>query len=92
MQRTSFPTPERLLRRGHEYFPIVLHLWHFLVASDSPHKPINFQKISDISKEGVLCLLSDSTNAELEGHTASEKKVADSIKAMFKNIDGRIPN
>ena len=53
-------------------------------------KPINFQKISDISKEGVLCLLSDSTNAELEGHTASEKKVADSIKAMFKNIDGRI--
>ena len=53
-------------------------------------KPINFQKISEISKEGVICLLSDSTNAEHEGHTASERKVADSIKAMFGNIDGRV--
>ena len=53
-------------------------------------RPINFQKINDISKEGVICLLSDSTNAEHEGHTASEKKVGDSIKAMFKNIDGRV--
>jgi len=52
--------------------------------------PVEFEKILEVSRQGVLCLLSDSTNAELEGFTTSEKKVGDSIKDLFKNIEGRV--
>ncbi len=58
------------------------------------HTPIghkfNLGKLAKAGNDGVLCLLSDSTNAELDGTTISEKKVSDSIKEMFRNIKGRI--
>ncbi len=46
--------------------------------------------MAEIGSKGVLCLLSDSTNSELDGFTTSEKVVSETIKDMFENIDGRI--
>ena len=51
---------------------------------------IELQKIAELGKEGVSLLLSDSTNAESEGYTPSEKNVNDSINEIFNDTKGRI--
>lgn len=49
-----------------------------------------FDKLANLGKEGVLCLLADSTNACVEGFTKSETVVGKSIKELFSHIDSRI--
>ena len=51
---------------------------------------IELQKIAQLGREGVDLLLSDSTNAESEGYTPSEKNVNDSINEIFNDAQGRI--
>ena len=51
---------------------------------------IELTKMADIGKEGVNLLLSESTNAEQEGYTPSEKNVYDSIEDIIKNAQGRL--
>lgn len=50
----------------------------------------DFQKIAEISSEGVLCLLSDSTNSEVPGFSVSEKRVAEAIEDIFQTVDSRV--
>ena len=45
---------------------------------------IDLARISELGKKGVLTLLSDSTNAEREGITHSEKTVGSSFANLFK--------
>lgn len=45
---------------------------------------IDFARFSELGKNGVLALLSDSTNAEREGMTHSEKTVGNSFSNLFK--------
>lgn len=57
--------------------------------------PINNQaadlaKMAMIGDRGVLCLLSDSTNAERPGFTGSERSVGIAIKDVFSKATGRI--
>ena len=51
---------------------------------------IELQRIAELGREGVDVLLSDSTNAENEGYTPSEKNVNDSINEIFNEAKGRI--
>ena len=51
---------------------------------------IELTKMAEIGKEGVDLLLSESTNAENEGYTPSEKNVYDSIDDIIKNAQGRL--
>ena len=53
-------------------------------------KDIELTRIAEIGKEGVTLLLSESTNAEQEGYTPSEKNVYDSIDDVIKNAQGRL--
>ncbi|CAK8583449.1 Ribonuclease J1 [Priestia megaterium] len=51
---------------------------------------IDLHKIAEIGREGVLCLLSDSTNSESPGFSMSERKVGESIEEIFHAVQGRI--
>ena len=53
-------------------------------------KDIELTRIAEIGNEGVTLLLSESTNAEQEGYTPSEKNVYDSIADIIKNAFGRL--
>ena len=41
-------------------------------------------RLAEIGQEGVLCLMSDSTNAERPGFTESERKVGESFETLFR--------
>ena len=53
-------------------------------------EPADFARIARIGDEGVLCMLSDSTNAERPGHTRSERMVGEAFTSIFSHAKGRI--
>ena len=53
-------------------------------------KMTDFRRLADLGNKGVLVLMADSTNAEREGHTASEKTVGAAFNREFFNAQGRI--
>jgi len=52
--------------------------------------PTNFWKLRDLAKRKILLLLSDSTGAEEEGHSFSEKEILENLEEIFKKAGGRI--
>ncbi|THB79986.1 MAG: ribonuclease J [Desulfobacteraceae bacterium] len=70
---------------------LVIHTGDFRI-SHSPDK----MKATDISsfarygEQGVLALLSDSTNAEVDGYTVSEEEVAKNLSKIIANSQGRV--
>ncbi len=53
-------------------------------------KMADFRKLADLGNKGVLVLMADSTNAENEGHTPSEKNVGIAFNREFQQAQGRI--
>ncbi len=51
--------------------------------------PIDLTRFAELSEEGVLLLMADSTNAEKKGFTMSEKTVGRTFDELFANIKGR---
>lgn len=51
---------------------------------------IDIARFGQLGNSGVLALLSDSTNAENAGHSASERKVGESFDKLFMGCDKRI--
>lgn len=47
-------------------------------------------RLTQIGQEGVVCLVSDTTNVERPGWGPSESKVTDSFRKVFKEAPGRI--
>lgn len=50
---------------------------------------IDLARFSELGNQGVLCLLSDSTNAVRPGFTESERKVGESFSTLFDKAKGR---
>ena len=50
----------------------------------------DYQKMAYIGAAGVTLLMSDSTNAEVDGFSISEKQVASAINDIMKKTSGRI--
>ena len=48
---------------------------------------IDLGRFAELGKQGVLALLSDSTNAERPGYTASERIVGESFSTLFKKAE-----
>ncbi len=59
------------------------------------HTPVSgeimdFYKLAEIGREGVLVVLSDSTNAGRPGYTHSEKEVGQTLNEIFHAAEGRV--
>ncbi len=52
--------------------------------------PADFELIARLRAECVLCMLSDSTNAERPGHTQSERVVGEAFTNIFSRAKGRL--
>jgi len=59
------------------------------------HTPVDgeffdFQRLAEHGEKGVLCLISDSTNAEIPGYTPSERAVYPGLERAFAGAKGRV--
>lgn len=70
---------------------VIIHTGDFKID----HTPVDneyfdLQRIAEYGSKGVLCLLSDSTNAELPGVTPSEASVYPNLDRVFTEAKGRL--
>ncbi|BAZ90531.1 ribonuclease J [Cylindrospermopsis curvispora] len=75
----------------HTPIGVVIHTGDFKID----HTPIDgetfdLQRLAEHGEKGVLCLLSDSTNAEVPGFTPSERAVYPNLDRVFSQARGRL--
>ncbi len=59
-----------------------------LTPTNAP--PTNFDRLHEIASRGILLLMSDSTGAEAEGRSLSEKVISENLDIIFEKAKGRI--
>lgn len=63
---------------------VVLHTGDFKVDLSPPDgKPFDLHAFAELGKQGVLCLLQDSTNVDRPGYTPSERAVRPRLDEIF---------
>ena len=68
----------------------IVHMGDFKIDTTPIRgRMIDLTRLGQLSKEGVLLLMSDSTNAERPGVAMSERKVGHSFDNIFSRADGK---
>ncbi len=69
----------------------VVHTSDFKFDSEPVYdEPTDFKKLRKLGERGVLLLMSDSTGAEEEGHSLSEKTIMENLDKIFAEAKGKI--
>ena len=69
----------------------VVHSGDFKIdPAVAPGMRTDLKRFSELGRQGVLALLSDSTNVERKGHSLSERDVEKSLDEIFSGCNGRI--
>ena len=75
----------------HSPVGIIFHTGDFKVdLTPIDNEPMDFERISELAKEGILLLMSDSTNVERKGYTMSERAISETFTKLFEHATGRI--
>lgn len=75
----------------HSPVGIIFHTGDFKIDhTPIDGEPMDLERISELSKQGILLLMSDSTNVERKGYTMSEKAIGDTFLKLFDRAQGRI--
>ncbi|WP_022664175.1 ribonuclease J [Desulfospira joergensenii] len=70
---------------------VVVHTGDFRISHDAdPKKNTDISSFARFGEQGVLALLSDSTNVESEGYTMSEHEVARNLGKVITAATGRV--
>ena len=69
---------------------VIVHTGDFKIdTTPIMGEPIDLTRLGELGRKGVLCLMSDSTNAEREGSTASERSVGSTFEQIFSQKSNR---
>lgn len=88
--RTTHSIPDSFGIVIHTPLGNIVHTGDFKFDLTPTGKPSDVSRMSEIGNSGVLCLLSDSTNSEVPGFSASEQYISDNIFEVIKSQKGRI--
>jgi ribonuclease J len=69
----------------------IVHSGDFKIDPDPMHNHYtDLQAFEEFSREGVLLLMSDSTNVEREGQSINEREITETFREIFAHAPGRI--
>ena len=89
--RSNHSIPDAVMLAIHTPVGVVLHTGDFKVdLTPIDDKIIDLGRIAELGNNGVLALMSDSTNSERKGFAMSEKTIGDVFDRLFQNNKKRI--
>lgn len=89
--RTTHSIPDACALALHTPYGVVLHTGDFKFDhTPIQGEPPDLARFARLGDEGVLVLMSDSTNVEQEGITPSERTVGEGLAPIVAGADGRV--
>lgn len=89
--RTCHSIPDSVAIAVHTPYGVILHSGDFKFdQTPVDGRVTDFQRIAELGNEGVLLLMSDSTNVERNGYSTSEKVVGKTFDELFRAAKERI--
>ena len=89
--RSSHSIPDSVMLAIKTPVGTVLHTGDFKIDyTPIDGQVMDFGRIAELGNQGILALMSDSTNSERKGYTMSESTVGDVFEKLFQNCTKRI--
>ncbi|HEX7779900.1 MAG TPA: ribonuclease J [Vicinamibacterales bacterium] len=89
--RVTHSMPDCLAVAIHTPVGTLLHTGDFKIdQTPLDAEPFDLHRFAELGSQGVLALLSDSTNADRRGFTGSERDVLEAFEEIFSSATGKI--